>query len=64
MLEALYLSPIDWNMADFKTDGKDQLPNFSELHQRSKFHILPIQLLIAGFDGGEGTGVFSVGVWR
>jgi 20S proteasome alpha/beta subunit len=57
--EALYLSPIDWNMEDFKKDGKDQLPNFSELQSKIESHILPIQLLVAGFDGGKGQ-VFSL----
>jgi 20S proteasome alpha/beta subunit len=57
--EALYLSPIDWNMGDFKKDGNAQLPNFPELQSKIESYVLPIQLLVAGFDGGKGH-VFSL----
>jgi len=51
-------------MEDFKKDGKDQLPNFLELQSKIESHILPIQLLVAGFDGGKGQVFFPVGIWR
>lgn len=57
--EALYLSPIDWTLSEFKKDGKDQLPNFLELQAKIESFILPVQLLVAGFDDGKGN-VFSL----
>lgn len=52
--EALYLTPIGWNIIDFNRDGHHQLPNFSEIQSRIDSYTLSIELLVAGFDGGKG----------
>jgi 20S proteasome alpha/beta subunit len=57
--EALYLTPIDWSLADFNRDGNAQLPNFSELQSKIESYVLPIELLVAGFENKRGH-VFSL----
>jgi len=58
--EALYLFPIDWNITDFKREGYEKLPNFSELQSKIESYTLPIQLLVAGFDTVGKGHVFSL----
>jgi len=57
--EALYLSPIDWTMRDFKRDGSTQLPNFSELQSKIDSYTLPIQLLVAGLMEERATSILN-----
>jgi 20S proteasome alpha/beta subunit len=52
--EALYLSPIGWNIANFNREGSTFLPDFTEIKTKIEDYTLPIELLVAGFDGGKG----------
>lgn len=57
--ETLYLTPIDWTMDEFKREGYEKLPNFSEIQAKIEGFTLPIQLLVAGFEKERGQ-VFSL----
>lgn len=51
--EALYLTPIGWDIAAFSGGGHANLPDFGEIKAKIADYFLPIDLLIAGF--GEGN---------
>jgi 20S proteasome alpha/beta subunit len=52
--EALYLTPIGWDITRFNAEGNNQLPDFTEIKTKLNDYVLPIELLVAGFDGGRG----------
>jgi 20S proteasome alpha/beta subunit len=52
--EALYLTPIGWDISRFNAEGNDKLPHFSELQAKINDYSLSIELLIAGFDNAKG----------
>lgn len=61
--ESLYLTPIGWTMKKFNSDSsKKVLPEALriQLYSAISKYELPIQLLVAGFDGRRGR-VFSIG---
>lgn len=51
--EALYLKPIGWRMNTFRSKGHVALPNAAQIHSDIERFSLPIELLVAGFDGGS-----------
>lgn len=51
--ETLYLKPIGWKMNAFKSGGHGALPNAVQIQSDIERFSLPIELLIAGFDGGS-----------
>jgi 20S proteasome alpha/beta subunit len=57
--EALYLTPIGWEIERFNKDGHTLLPNFEEIQTKIDGYALSIQLLVAGFDGGKAH-IFSL----
>ncbi len=62
--ESLYLTPIGWTMKKFNSDSsKKVLPEALriQLYSAISKYELPIQLLVAGFDGRRGR-VFSI--WK
>lgn len=50
MAEALYLTPIKWDIERFNNEGNTLLPDFSEIKTKIADFSLGIELLIAGFD--------------
>lgn len=49
--EALYLKPIGWKINAFRSKGHEALPNAAQIQSDiDRFH-LPIELLVAGFEG-------------
>jgi 20S proteasome alpha/beta subunit len=57
--EALYLTPIGWEIETFNKDGHALLPNFEEIQTKIDGYALSIQLLVAGFDAGKAH-IFSL----
>jgi 20S proteasome alpha/beta subunit len=61
--ESLYLTPIGWRMSKFNVDSsKKVLPKALriQLYSAISKYELPIQLLVAGFDGRRGR-IFEIG---
>lgn len=52
--ETLYLKPIGWTMSRFRSRGHSILPNAAQIQADIDRFSLPIELLVAGFDGGTG----------
>lgn len=52
--EALYLTPIGWEIERFNAEGNNLLPDFTEIKTKIDNYTLPIELLVAGFDNGKG----------
>lgn len=57
--EALYLSPIGWDIARFNHEGHEKLPDFEHIKTKIDDYSLSIELLVAGFDAGKGH-IFSL----
>lgn len=51
--ETLYLKPIGWKMSAFRSKGHGTLPNAVQIQSDIERFSLPIELLVAGFDGGS-----------
>lgn len=51
--EALYLTPLGWDIVRFNNEGNALLPNFMELQAKIDAYSTGLQLLVAGFDGGK-----------
>jgi 20S proteasome alpha/beta subunit len=52
--EALYLTPIGWDVSRFNAEGNALLPDFTHIKTKIEDYSLPIELLVAGFDAGSG----------
>ncbi len=52
--EALYLKTIGWTLDRFNRDGYQVLPNSSQIQSDIDRYRLHVQLLIAGFEDGDG----------
>lgn len=52
--EALYLSPIGWDIESFKIHGSERLPDFLEIKRIIADYSLNIELLTCGFSDGIG----------
>jgi len=59
MAEALFLTPINWDIDRFNREGNTLLSDFAELKSKINDYTLGIELLIAGFDRGKGH-IFSL----
>jgi hypothetical protein len=58
--EALYLTPIGWDVEKFKHQGKEKLPDYLDIKSKVASHSLGVDFLVGGFSGGQGY-IFSVG---
>lgn len=52
--EALYLTPIGWNVASFNDKGNTNLPDFQEIKGKIATYLLEVEFLVGGFSDGTG----------